>query len=186
MKRSISAVIAILFFAGLLLAQPQESENFRITKSVLDAGGGPSTSANFHLVSAFGQPTPIGLQWSENFTLSAGFLSPMFGTSPLSPIQNLTIMRQAALSTNMQLDWGAIPGANTYYIYRDSNPLFTPAPGNLLGTSTTNMFVDVGAVGLPAIRYYYIITSSAESGPALSKVGEVPRQEKQAPSSKQR
>ena len=140
-----------------------------ITKSVLDAGGGPSSSASFHLVSAFGQPTPIGLQSSANFVLSAGFLSPMFGESPLSPISNLVIQRMPALSMNMKLDWGAIPGANTYYIYRDTNPLFTPAPGNLVGTTPTNQFIDVNAVGLPALKYFYTITSSADGGAAASR-----------------
>lgn len=161
--------ILILLLAGIagyaptVLAQPQQSENFRITKSVLDAGGGVSTSTNFRLTSAFGQPTPVGVASSTNFVLSAGFLSPMFSVSPLSPIQDLVIMRQPA-SDNMKLDWSAVSGATVYYIYRDANPLFTPAPGNLLGTSATNSFTDANAVGLPAIKYFYIVTSAAGSG----------------------
>ena len=163
-------ILILLVLPALVWAQPQQSENFRITKSVLDAGGGPSRSANFQMTSAFGQPTPIGLSSSANFVLSAGFLSPTFSSSPLSPISNLVIKRMPALSMNMQLDWGAIPGANTYYIYRDTNPLFTPVPGNLVGTVPTNQFIDVNAVGLPAVKYYYIITSSAGSAPAVSKL----------------
>ncbi len=147
------------------LAQPQQSENFRITKSVLDAGGGVSTSTNFRLVSAFGQPTPIGLSSSANFTLSAGFLSPIFGTSPLSPIQDLVIIRQAA-SNNMKLDWSAVAGATSYTIYRDVTPTFVPAPANLLGTSTTNTFTDLNAVTLPATKYFYIVTSTSGGSPA--------------------
>lgn len=149
-----------------LFAQPQQSENFRITKSVLDAGGGASTSTNFRLVSAFGQPTPIGVSLSTNFVLSAGFLSPAFGVSPLSPIQDLVIMRMTGLSNDVKLDWSAIPGATLYTIYRDTNPLFTPGPGNQIGTSATNTFTDVGAVGLPAIKYFYNVTSTAGSSPA--------------------
>jgi hypothetical protein len=164
-------ILILLVLPALVWAQPQQSENFRITKSVLDAGGGPSTSTNFQLTSAFGQPTPIGLQWSENFVLSAGFLSPMFAESPLSPISNLVIKRMPALSMNMRLDWGAIPGAFTYYIYRDTNPLFTPGPGNLVGTSVTNQFIDANAVGLPAVKYFYIITSSADVNRAAVKTG---------------
>ena len=170
MKRTFLFAFSLLsLFAFSAFAQPQQSENFRITKSVLDAGGGPSTSTNFQLVSVFGQPTPIGLQWSENFVLSAGFLSPIFSVSPLSPIQDLVIMRQPGLSNDMRLDWSAILGATLYTIYRDTNPLFTPAPGNLLGTSATNTFTDVGAVGLPAIKYFYIITSSADGARAAIK-----------------
>jgi len=169
MKQIWIILMIALSCAATVWAQPQQSENFRITKSVLDAGGTPSASTNFHLVSAFGQPTPIGLQASENFVLSAGFLSPIFGASPLSPIQDLVIMRQAGLSANMQLNWSAIPGAATYTIYRDTNPLFVPGAGNMRGTSTTNTFVDVGAVGLPAIKYFYIITSAAGSEPRAAK-----------------
>ena len=70
-----------------------------------------------------------------------------------SMISNLVIQRMPALSMNMKLDWGAIPGANTYYIYRDTNPLFTPAPGNLVGTTPTNQFIDVNATNQPQ-RFY--------------------------------
>jgi len=155
---------ASLLLPALLLAQPQQSENFRITKSVLDAGGGASNSTNFQLVSAFGQPTPIGVSSSSNFVLSAGFLSPQFAASPLSPIQDLVI-RRAPASNNMQLDWGAIAGATLYTIYRDTNPLFTPGPANQLGTSPTNSFTDVNAVTLPAVKHFYNVTSSSGSSP---------------------
>ena len=168
MKRILILLIAaITSYGPTVRAQPQQSENFRITKSVLDAGGAPSSSANFQLVSAFGQPTPIGLQSSANFILSAGFLSPMFAVSPLSPITNLVIQRMPALSMNVKLDWGAILGAQTYYIYRDTNPLFTPAPENLIGSNTTNTFTDIGAVGLPATRYFYIVTANNDGSRAM-------------------
>ena len=68
--------LLFLFVMPALLWAQSSSENFTLTKSVMDAGGGASSSANFNLVSAFGQPTPIGIQSSENFALSAGFLSP--------------------------------------------------------------------------------------------------------------
>ena len=164
-----TSIILLLLCVTLAFAQPQQSENFRIAKSVLDAGGGTGTSANFHLVSAFGQPTPIGLSSSANFVLSAGFLSPSFSVSPLSPIQDLVIMRQPGLSNDMRLDWSATAGATTYYIYRDTNPLFTPAPGNQVGTSATNAYLDAGAVGLPAIKYYYIVTSSSDGGAVMAR-----------------
>jgi len=164
MKRAFVLVFSLFsFFAFSAFAQPQQSENFRITKSVLDAGGAPSTSTNFRLTSAFGQPTPIGLQSSTNFILSAGFLSPIFSVSPLSPIQDLVIRRMTGLSADMRLNWSAIPNADTYTIYRDTNPLFTPGPANLIGTSATNSFTDVGAVSLPGVKYFYIVTSSANS-----------------------
>ena len=152
------------------LAQPQQSENFRITKSVLDAGGGASSSTNFQLVSAFGQPTPIGIASSTNFTLSAGFLTPTFAIAPTSPIQDVVIKRVPGLSNNMQLDWSAVPNATDYTIYRAATSNFVPAPGNQVGTSATNTFTDIGAVGLPATQYFYIVTYSFGNGPAALEV----------------
>ena len=172
LKRSSSLLLLVLSACQLVglsvcaFAQPQQSENFRITKSVLDAGGGASSSANFQLISAFGQPTPIGVSSSTNFTLHAGFLTPVFGVSPLSPIQDLVIQRVAGMSTNVQLDWSAIPGATSYTIYREATPNFVPGPANQIGTSATNSFTDVGAVALPAVKYFYNVTSSAGSSPA--------------------
>ena len=97
--------------------------------------------------------------------VSAGFLTPTFEVAPLSPIQDLVIRRQPA-STNMKLDWSAIAGATSYSIYRGTTALFTPAPENLIGTNTTNTFTNIGAVGLPATRYFYVVTSSSEGSPA--------------------
>ena len=74
--------LILLIFPALLWAQSQ-SENFTLTKSVVDAGGGTASSENFNLVSAFGQPTPVGVQSSANFTLYAGFLAPILQVSPL-------------------------------------------------------------------------------------------------------
>jgi hypothetical protein len=151
---------AFLCFSVSAFCQPQQSENFRITKSVLDAGGGASTSTNFSLVSAFGQPTPIGQQSSANFVLHAGFLSPAFSVSPLSPIQELVIQYN---SPNIRLDWERIPDAVTYTIYRDTTALFTPGPLNQIGTTTDTFYVDLNALALPYGRYYYNVTSARAS-----------------------
>ena len=169
MKTILILILVALLCAATLFAQPQQSENFRITKSVLDAGGGASSSANFQLVSAFGQPTPIGVSSSTNFTLHAGFLTPAFGVAPTSPIQDLVIMRVAGLSNDVQLDWSAIPGATLYTIYREANPNFIPGPANQIGTSATNTFTDIGAVALPAVKYFYNVTWSSDSGPVSVK-----------------
>lgn len=166
--------LILLAFATGLMAQPQQSENFRITKSVLDAGGGASSSANFNLVSAFGQPTPVGVQSSANFVLYAGFLTPDFGPGVLNSIDSLVIMRQAGLSANMQLDWKAIAGATQYKVYRDTFATFAPTPATLIGTSATTQFVDVGAVSLPLpLKRYYIVTAADAAGLVLTPPNQV-------------
>lgn len=159
-------LLAVLLVGAVAaFAQPQQSENFRITKSVLDAGGGLSTSANFRLVSAFGQPSPLGEQASANFVLHAGFLSPALELSPLSPVQALVIQQQGL---NAFLSWNAVAGAGLYRIYRSTTPAFVPGPGNLVGSTAGTTFTDSGVISLPALRHYYVITADHGSGPAVA------------------
>jgi len=145
----------------LLLAQPQQSEDFRITKQVLDAGGAPSTSANFQLVSAYGQPTPIGAQSSADFVLYAGFLNPTFGVSPLSLIQELVIKQ---FQSDVILYWEPIAGAASYKIYRSLDPMFIPGPGDYIGTATDTTYIDVNATTLPGGKYFYNVAASTGGG----------------------
>ena len=136
-----------------------------MTKQVIDAGGGASSSTNFQLYSAFGQTTPIGVQSSENFTLYAGFLTPTFAVSPLSPIQTLVITIDLTQNPpGTILSWQPIPAAISYKIYRDVDSRFIPGAGNLIGTVTGTAFTDAGALGLPLGKYFYSVTASTEHG----------------------
>ncbi|MCB1060950.1 MAG: hypothetical protein KDB65_12010 [Calditrichaeota bacterium] len=147
----------LLLFPALLWAQ-SSSENFTLTKSVMDAGGGASSSESFGLVSSFGQPTPIGVQTSENFTLYAGFLTPSLGVSPLSPIQDLTIKDSGV---DAILRWTAISGAGSYSIYRDTALEFTPGPSNLVGTTSSTSYTDANVLSGPTLQQYYIVIVNA-------------------------
>jgi hypothetical protein len=153
--------IALALAPVLLLAQPQQSEDFRITKQVLDAGGAASSSANFQLISAYGQPTPIGAQTSQDFVLYAGFLNPTFAVSPLSPIQELVILQS---QPDVILYWEPIVGAASYKIYRSLDPMFIPGPGDYIGTATDTTYTDVNATTLPAGKYFYNVTASTGGG----------------------
>jgi len=145
-------LIAILFPA-LLFAQ-SSSEHFTLAKSVLDAGGGTSTSENFTLVSAFGQPTPIGVQTSANFTLFAGFLSPMLMVSPLSPIQELVIKEA---QPDARLYWEHVQGAGSYSIYRDVAIDFVPGPTNFVATVADTFYTDTNVFTSAPEQQYYIV-----------------------------
>ena len=157
--------ISIFLFAGIAVcvassfAQPSQSENFQITKSVIDAGGAKSSSENFQLVSAFGQPSPLGGQTSESFTLWPGFLTPTVAMSPLSPIQALVIQ---ATSPNVTLAWERIAGANSYTIYRSITAAFTPGPTNFVEAVADTFYV----TSPTAERYFYIISASTDAPPA--------------------
>ena len=143
----------IFLFPALLFAQPS-SEHFTLAKSVIDAGGGASSSVNFSLVSAFGQPTPVGTLSSANFTLYAGFLPPRLMVSPLSPIQHLVIKET---QPDALLFWEAIAGAGSYSIHRAAIINFVPRPSNLIGTVNATSFTDVGVLAGPATQQYYIV-----------------------------
>ncbi len=162
MKWMTLLLIIALLCAVTGFAQEQQSENFRITKSVIDAGGAASSSENFGLYSAFGQPTPVGVQSSENFTLSAGYLSPLFAISPLSPIQALII--QGSFS-DILLAWPGEDGANSYKIYRDTVAVFTPGPANYLDMTADTSYHDVSSLSLPARKYFYMVTASSDMVP---------------------
>lgn len=150
-------ITLILLLIPLMGLAQSSSENFILTKSVIDAGGGVSASENFNQLSAFGQPSPLGKQSSENFMLSPGFLSPQFLVSPMSPIQELVIKEN---QPNINLWWEAIPGAGTYSVHRDTVSTFTPDGSNQLGTSPTNSYIDTGITSTAVERYFYIVTSS--------------------------
>jgi hypothetical protein len=132
-----------------------------MTKQVLDAGGAASVSETFALYSAYGQPSPIGVQSSETFTLSGGFLSPMFAVSPVSPIQQLVILQD---QPDVILFWEPIAGANSYIIYRSDDPMFTPGPLDSIGIVSDTTFTDENAATLPLGNYFYLVTASTESG----------------------
>jgi hypothetical protein len=135
------------------------SENFILTKSVIDAEGSVSSSENFSQTSAFGQPSPLGLQSSENFILSPGFLNPQFLVSPLSPIQELVIKEN---QPNVNLWWEKIPRAITYNIYRDTLATFTPSEFNFLDTVSDTLYTDVNVIPSAHERYFYIVKSGSE------------------------
>jgi hypothetical protein len=162
--KGISCVFALMLVPCLLLAQPQ-SENFVMTKQVLDAGGAASVSESFTLYTAYGQPSPIGVQASETFILSGGFLSPRFAVSPVSPIQELVILQD---QPDVVLFWEPIQGANSYIIYRSDDPMFTPGPGDEIGIAPDTTFTDTDAATLPLGKYFYIVTASTETGPVAT------------------
>jgi hypothetical protein len=162
-------MMMLVLLPCLVLAQPPQSENFRIAKSVIDAGGAASSSTDFRLTSVLGQPSPLGWQSSSDFRLSGGFLAPMLAISPLSPIQDLVI--QYAMP-NAILRWGRISGARSYRIYRATNPLFTADTTNRIGVSADTSYADLNILSLTDSRQYYAIRASNEPPVLLAKSGQ--------------
>jgi hypothetical protein len=159
MKRKL-LVLLLLSAVSLSFAQPQQSANFKITKSVIDGGGGASTSTNFRLTSAYGQPTPVGAGSSSNFVLYSGFLSPSFSPGSLNPIDDLVIQR-VGITNDVKLTWNPISGATAYQIYRAGNSGFVPSGANQIGSATDTTYTDVGVVATAPTQLFYIVTASA-------------------------
>jgi hypothetical protein len=166
MSRICTALLALALLAVPALAQPQQSENFRITKSVIDAGGTQGASTDFRLYSAFGQGTPVGTQSSDDFVLYAGYLSPSFAVSPLSAIQDLVIL---VMPPDVHLHWDPIFGAERYKVFRATSASFTPSPANRIATVADTFYVDVNATGLTGSRYYYCVEASNTPHPLIAE-----------------
>lgn len=138
----------------LLLAQTPQSENFTLMNNIMGAGGGLAVSANFALVSAFGQSAPLGTQSGESFMLYAGFLHPVLQVSPLSPIQRLVIKEAMP---DARLYWEPRIGAGSYSIHRAATIDFVPGPSSFIATVTDTFYIDAGVLAGPASQQYYIV-----------------------------
>ena len=152
MKKTI-CVIILLAATCSLFAQPH-SENYILTKWAISSGGGSMSSANYNAVAIVGQSSPPGISSSANYTLYSGFLGPIIGAPGSALVWIWTD------SVDVHMDWDDVPNVNTYYIYRSLDPDFVPGPGNLVGSSTSSDYLDVGAVTDPNSKYFYRITCS--------------------------
>jgi hypothetical protein len=153
MKPTICFII-IMALPVLLFAQPQ-SDNYILKKWAISSGGGSMSSDSYQAVAVIGQSSPPGVSSSENYTLYSGFLGPILGGAPGSAL--VWIWTD---SVDVYLDWEDVPNANTYFIYRSTDPTFIPAPANLVGSSTTSDYVDDNAVSVEDAKYFYKITCS--------------------------
>ena len=75
---------------------------------------------------------------------------------PLPPPASVPTLAYAATGTT--LSWPAVPGATGYSIYRSAKPYFDRADVTETFTSTTNRYLDTGAVG--GSTYYYRVAAN--------------------------
>ena len=146
-------VLIIVAFVCVLFAQPQ-SDNYILKKWAISSGGGSMSSDNYQAVAVIGQSTPPGVSTSDNYTLYSGFLQPLFGLPGEALVWIWTD------SVDVYLDWDDVPNANIYYIYRSDDPTFVPGTGNLLNSTISSEYTDVGAVEDLGAKFFYKITCS--------------------------
>jgi len=79
-------------------------------------------------------------------------------------------------ASDARLSWAAVTGAETYNIYRDPAPYFTPAPPPYDTVDAPNTsYDDIGAIGDWTVNHYYVLTiscSAAMEGDISNRVGE--------------
>jgi hypothetical protein len=68
----------------------------------------------------------------------------------------------------VRLSWPEDPTYTSYAIWRDATPYFTPTPPSLASvTPPPNHYDDAGALGDPAINYYYLVEGVSGSDESL-------------------
>lgn len=79
MIRSIQKIpLVLILFLMMIISfklTGQSSSNYTIQKDVISSAGSPSSSVNFELNGAMGQPSVIGEAASMNYSLSSGFFA---------------------------------------------------------------------------------------------------------------
>ncbi len=74
-KKGFVSVLFLAFFSIFIMAGIVTAQNYTLEKSVVDQGGGAAHSTNYQIVNAAGQPCPVGVIQSTNYTVFAGFLA---------------------------------------------------------------------------------------------------------------
>ena len=72
-KVRLTLLLVLLSVSGLVLTQT--SSNYRLQKQLADQGGNLSMSDNYKINDAVGQPSPVGVSGSINYSVSSGFWS---------------------------------------------------------------------------------------------------------------
>ena len=67
------SLVLLFMNAGTVLSQ--SSANYKIKKFVIDKGGAASQSANYKAVDAIGQPSPVTVANSANYSIASGFFA---------------------------------------------------------------------------------------------------------------
>ena len=138
---------------GILWAQPS-SDNYILKKWAISSGGGSASSDNYQAVVVVGQSSPPGTSSSASYTLYSGYLQPIFTAgAPEAPL--VWVWTDSA---NVYLDWDDVTNATSYRIYRSTNADVTVEPGNLIGTSPTSDYTDLGIVA-DSVKFFYLITA---------------------------
>ncbi len=72
-------LIGLPLLVGAVVFALSISSNFQMTSDVIDNAGGASSSTNYQVTDAVGQPSPVGESSSTNYIMKAGFVHTLQG-----------------------------------------------------------------------------------------------------------
>jgi len=145
-KRWILAlVLAQLILPNIETARSQSSTNYTITRFVLDQAGSSSQSANYGILDAVGQPSPVTVANSTNYSAASGFLAG--GTAVQAPVLLVTptTLDFESTKTSLSLQISNVGGGTLTWSVTENpdKPWITSvSPGTGSGSTSVTVTVD--------------------------------------------
>ena len=150
----ILALASILYLAATA-AGAQESQNYRMDRLTIVAGGTTAASQSYTLRAVFGQETPDGAASACGVGTVSGFGFWSVLGARTAPIV-LMVSPGASDPQDVQLSWSGVEAL--FQVYRDSAPDGLLDPQNLHGeTAACGLAVDEMASG--DIVYYRVVAA---------------------------
>ncbi len=120
----------------------------------------PSLAAGSYLIAvSIFEPAPINSASAYTLTVTATTSS-----DPPPPVP--TGLTATGTSTEVTLSWSPVsaPDLDGYHVYRDTNPITTPAPGLRLTSTPQDPTTFADANVTTGVRYYYRVTAVDDAG----------------------
>jgi len=158
-----SEIMAASVTAQLNVELPS-SPSYTISRSTFSMGGEDKSSNNYHIRGTIGQAYQTGRMQSSSYQVNSGY----WAGSSCSLAEFDTAPDISTDGSSITLSWTAVTGANSYNIYRDTAPFFTPTTVYANTSATTWTDPDANAIGDADTNYYYIVKPVNSCGEATT------------------
>ncbi len=158
--------------SGGAVVTPQAGTSYVWDVADLPAGAGGIITITAAISSTFrgvleNRVTIASRVFDRDQANNAAVVQTRIGLGPL-----VTITRSG---NDVVLAWNAVPGAAQYRVHRSTQAYFTPVSATALVTQTGLTYTDLGAIGDPAVNYFYAVTALDAQGresDVVNRVGE--------------
>jgi hypothetical protein len=83
----------------------------------------------------------------------------LYGSTPQPP-EAVTDVTAAVSGTDIVLAWTATTGADSYKIYRVTEPYAAPTPGDLICTTANTTYTDAGVLATMETAFYIVVAAN--------------------------